>query len=195
MFQKRETPKQADASRPDTNNETEKTGASGSSPVEDAPLPAATLQAIPEGERGGPYTHLEDGRVVVLGPRVLMVLKDHQIINSGFWHEIQYASWDAETRQLTIVWVQPDRPPMMATTKSDNPQKFMKALTFRVNDTIVTSQTFTTSGGANVAVTIRRRTDGHLFSSIVTSDAISEADEKRALELERALRAELNMDE
>lgn len=157
-------------------------------------LPPAVVQAIPSDERGGPVVQLKDGRYVVVGKRVLMVTDDTKIVDSGLWHEVQYASWRAEDRVLTLVWTDMDRPSLVVATKSENPKEFMEAVTLRVDNTIVATETFTTSTGVNVAASVRRRFDGHLFSTIVSSGAISAADEQRAIQMEADLRKELNLD-
>lgn len=157
-------------------------------------LPASVMRAIPQDERGGPAVRLEDGRYIVVGRRVLMVSDGEKIVDSGFWHEVQYASWRAEDRVLTLVWTDSDRPSLVAATESENPKEFMEAVTLRVDNTIVATQAFTTSTGVNVAASVRRRFDGHLFSTIVSSGPVSEADEARAMQLEADLRSDLNME-
>ena len=152
------------------------------------------MEAIPTGERGGPHVLLEDGRRLIVGKRVLMVADDTGINDSGFWHEVQYASWKADDKKFTLVWTDPAKRALIGFTESENPKQFMEALTLRVDNTIVATETFTTGNGVNVAATVRRRVDGHLFSSVVASGPISEADEARAFQLEQKLRAELNMD-
>ena len=156
-------------------------------------LPRAVVDAIPADERGGPHVRLEDGRRLIVGKRVLMVADDEGISDAGFWHEVQYASWRADDRKFTLVWTDPAKGSLVGVTESENPKQFMEALTLRVDNTIVATETFTTENGVNVAATVRRRVDGHLFSSVVVSGPISEKDEARAFELERKLRAELNM--
>lgn len=159
-------------------------------------LPSAVANALPEGERGGPHTMLEDGRHVVVGNRVLAVVDGAGAVEAvGFWHEVQYASWKADTQTLTVVWTDPKREPLVAATRSENPKRFMEALTLRVDNTIVATRSFTTSGGTNVAATVRRRVDGHLFSAVVVSGPVSEDDERKALALEQELRSELNMED
>lgn len=157
-------------------------------------LPSAVLQAIPEDERGGPAVQLEDGRHVIVGRRVLMVADDTDIVDSGMWHEVQYASWRADDRVLTLVWTDVDKPALVVATKSENPKKFMEAVTLRVDNTIVATRSFTTAEGVNVAASVRRRFDGHLFSTVVASGPTSAVDEQKAIQLEAELREELGLD-
>lgn len=181
-------------------NKSENIAASNTSEASDltsaeAPMPGAVRDLIPEDERGGPSIILEDGRRLIIGRRILMITDDVSILDSGFWHEIQYASWDAGTRLLKLVWSQPDRPSLAVKTVSDNPKDFMEALTLRVDNTIVATRSFTTSGGVPVAASVRRRVDGELFSVIVAGGEISDQDEQHAADLEQKLRDELGMEE
>ena len=157
-------------------------------------LPSAALADIPKDQRGGPYEELEDGRFIVVGRNIIMVTDATHLVDSGLWHEVQYASWDARTRQFRLVWSQPDRPALVGKTISDNPKSLMEKITHRVDDTIVATRRFVTSTGVSVAATVRRRVDGELFSAVVASGPISDADQEKAYELETKLREELGMD-
>lgn len=157
-------------------------------------LPSDALANIPEDQRGGPYEELEDGRFVVVGRDVVMIADETHVVDSGFWHEVQYASWDARTRQFRLVWSQPDRPALVGRTITDNPKSLMEKITHRVDNTIVATRRFVTSTGVSVAATVRRRIDGELFSAVVASGPISAADEEKAYALEVKLREELGMD-
>lgn len=158
-----------------------------------AELPPSVVASIPEDQRGGPHEQLEDGRFVIVGRNIIMIADDDTVVDSGFWHEIQYASWDNDSRQFRLVWSQPDRPPVEGRTLSANPKDLMEKITLRVNSTIVATRSFFTSAGVRVSITVRRRVDGELFSAVVAAGPISEADEEKAYKLENDLRAELNM--
>lgn len=159
-----------------------------------AQLPMQVLDSLPEAQRGGPVEQLEDGRFVVVGRDLLMITDDRRVLDSGLWHEVQYAAWDAATRGFRVVWSQPDRPTIIGTTVADNPKKLMETITDRVNNTIVATRRFVTSTGVPVAASVRRRVDGELFSVVIASGEISQADQEKAYALETGLRQELGMD-
>lgn len=156
-------------------------------------LPQALVGTIPADQRGGPYEELVDGRFVIVGRDIVMVADSGGVVDSGFWHEVQYCSWDAQTRQFTLVWSQPERPKVEGRTVSDDPEKLMRKITLCVDSTIVATRRFVTSVGVPVAATVRRRVDGELFSAVFAGGAISEADRNKAFELEQALREELGV--
>ncbi|WP_099332159.1 hypothetical protein [Actinomyces minihominis] len=160
-----------------------------------APLPESVRLSIPQDQRGGPYEELEDGRFIIVGRNIIMISNEHKVVDSGFWHEVQYASWDASTHTFRLVWSQPDRDPVIGRTITRNPKDLMEKITHRVDDTIVATRRFVTSGGASVAATVRRRVDGELFSAVISSGPISDEDEKKAYRLEADLREELGMGE
>ncbi len=155
---------------------------------------SAARSHIPETQRGGPVEALEDGRSIAAGPDVLMVLNEDGIEDSGLWHEVQFASWDAPSRQLRVVWTQPDRAPIEGVTVSDHPKWLMEKVTTFVNKTIVDTRSFDASSGGRVTASVRRRADGELFSTVVVSGAVSDAEVERAWQMEADLRAELGMD-
>lgn len=156
-------------------------------------LPPAVLASVPEPQRGGPVEPLEDGRFLVVGRDLLMITDDQQLLDSGLWHEVQYASWDAEQRLFQLVWSQPGRPTISGQTVSGHPKELMETITDRVNNTIVATRRFVTADGVPVAASVRRRVDGELFSVVLASGEISEADQEKAYELEAGLREELGM--
>lgn len=159
-----------------------------------ADVPAAVVASVPEEQRGGPSEQLADGRFIIAGTDLVMVANEREILDSGLWHEVQYASWDADSRVFRLVWSQPERPAITGQTISDNPKALMERITDGVNNTIVATRRFVTSGGVPVAASVRRRVDGNLFSVVVAAGPISSEDEKKAYQLEASLREELGMD-
>lgn len=156
-------------------------------------LPEKVVTSIPQEQFGGPHEELEDGRYVIVGRDIVMVADSGGVVDSGFWHEVQYCSWDAQTRRFSLVWSQPERPKVEGRTLSDDPEKLMRRITLCVDSTIVATRRFVTSTGVSVAATVRRRVDGELFSSVFAGGAISEVDLKKAFDLEQALREELGV--
>lgn len=157
-------------------------------------LPEEVVASIPKDQRGGPHEEFVDGRHVIVGRDILMVADSGGVVDSGFWHEVQYCSWDAQTRQFTLVWSQPDRPKVEGRTVSDDPEKLMRKITLCVDSTIVATRRFVTSTGVSVAATVRRRVDGELFSAVFAGGVISEADREKAFDLEQTLREELGVE-
>lgn len=180
------------------NNVSSEVSVPADGPAEDAEaalsLPEDLLAAIPEDQRGGPFEELMDGRYVIVGRDILMVADSGNVVDSGFWHEVQYCSWDAQTRQFRLVWSQPERPMVEGRTRTTNPEKLMRKITLCVDSTIVATRRFVTSTGVSVAATVRRRVDGELFSAVFVSGMISEADQQKAFDLEQALREELGVE-
>ena len=162
-------------------------------PVERRSLPQTVLEAIPADQRGGPHERLEDGRFVIVGRDVVIVADDEKILDSGFWHEVQFAAWKADTRLFTLVWSQPGRPQVVGRTVGDQVNDLMEKISSRVGNTVVATRRFVTDSGTHVAASVRRRIDGKLFSAVVAGGPISEVDEEKAYRLEEELRAELNM--
>ncbi len=156
-------------------------------------IPANVEKALPETQRGGPVEELKDGRYIAVGPDALMVVKDGTVVDSGLWHEIQFASWEAQTKQFRVVWVDEDRPSIVGETLSEDPEWLMRKITSFVNKTIVTTRTLQASSGGFVAASVRTRPDGQMFSTVVVSGAVSDQEIERGLEMEKALREELGI--
>lgn len=156
-------------------------------------LPDSVVQSIPKDQRGGPVEKLRDGRYIIVGRNILMVADEERVVDSGFWHEVQYCAWDAASRRFLLVWSQPERDRVEGVTVTNDPEDLMRKITLRVDSTIVATRRFVTSTGVSVVATVRRRVDGELFSAVFVGGTISEADQEKAFGLEQSLRDELGL--
>ncbi len=159
------------------------------------PLPNELAVHVPSGDTSQPWEQLEDGRTVVAGRHALILLDEEGVVDSGLWHEVQFARWSLENRTLTVVWAQPDRSPIMVQTITDDPQRLMEAITMRVDKTIVATRSFFAENGTRVSATVRRRPDGELFSILIADGPLAEEDRHKADDTESSLRSELGMDD
>ncbi len=158
-------------------------------------LPESHARFLPDADRGRPWEFLEDGRIVVAGRHGLTVVSEEGVVDSGLWHEIQYAKWEPEGRVFALVWIQPGRPGLTATTVSDDPKRFMEAVTSRVTDTIVATRSFFTPGGTRVSASVRRRVDGQLFQTVIADGPLTADDEIKAEQVGRELAEEFEVED
>lgn len=158
-------------------------------------LPSELHHLVPSGDGRQPAEPLEDGSYVVAGRRALIHLDQEGVIDSGLWHEVQFARWNADQKKLSIVWSQPDRAGISGVTVTEDAARLMEAITVRTERTILATRSFITSSGGRVSATVRRRPDGGLFSVLVADGDVTPADIEKGEELERTLRAELGMED
>ena len=116
------------------------------------------------------------------------------------WDEVERGTWDAEERAFTLRWTQQDRDDLVLKVPagvrngdayaSADAAPFAKALRQRVEAAIVHSAVTTLPSGATATASVRRGSDGELYS--VTRPLISQVDEaedRRAIqELENRVR-------
>ena len=156
-------------------------------------VPSALSSHLPEYDTRAPATLLEDGRYLVAGKYALFLVEQQGIVDSGMWYQVQYASWNADNKKLRILWTDPEAPPLTLTTVDDDPKKFMRTLTSRVDNTIVASRHRQLPSGTTVTVTVRRRADGQLFSSVLADGDVQVADEPYLDALENEVRGEVGL--
>lgn len=157
-------------------------------------IPDKMAAGLPGYDQDAPFVLTESGEALVAGRYALIVGDRSGITDSGLWHEIQYASWEAQTRTLTVVWVDPERSIHRFVTVDDNPQQFMRIVTSRVNDTIVTTRQAPSASGATVTASIRRRIDGELFSTVIIQGKQGPDTTECAQRLEGAIRKEVGLE-
>jgi len=148
---------------------------------------------LPAHDKRAPFTDTEEGERVVAGRHGLFFLKGDEVVDAGMWYEVQYAKWEHATRRLVVVWVEPNREPVIRITKETEPKKFLRRLTSSVDKTIVSSKSKTLPSGTIVSATARRRADGEVFTTTVIQGDINQSSEAVADKLEDALRQELNL--
>jgi hypothetical protein len=142
----------------------------------------------------GPAEELSDGSWAVAGRDALVVVGPGGVTDSAMWYQVQYARWDAATRELTIVWVDPARPPLTATTVSEDPSGFMAEVSANVTHALVIQKTAVTGSGTRITASVRRREDGRLFSALVADGPLDEAGQSAADALEREVREGVGLD-
>ena len=116
------------------------------------------------------------------------------------WDEVEQGSWDGQDRVFTLRWTQQDREDLALKVPagvrngdayaSADVAPFAKALRQRVEAAIIHSAVATLPSGATATASVRRGSDGELYS--VTRPLISQVDEaedRRTLrELENRVR-------
>ena len=156
-------------------------------------VPDEAVNLIPAGDRHAPYVEGEDGSIIVAGQHALYVIKDGELAASGMWYEVQYATWKAQSRELTVIWTEPDWDPVLVVTRDENPEKFMRVLTSRVDRALVVSRQQVTPSGALLTATVRRRVDNALFSTVMCQGYLPPEEEILARRLEDEVRAEVGL--
>lgn len=159
------------------------------------PLPVDLARHLPNTEPRDPWEPTDAGGAVVATRHALVILGPLGVIDSGLWHEVQYAKWDATTKTLTVVWSHPDREVVRVQTLTEDPKRLMDAVITRVEKTILATRSFYTADGVRVSATVRRRVDGELFSVLVADGVLSDADRQKAEGIEQGLRDELGLED
>lgn len=159
------------------------------------PLAEPFKDFVPADDLKQPWEPVDGDRVVLAGRHALMLVGADGIQDSGLWYEVQFARWAVDTKRLTVVWIQPEREPMVVTTESDNPKRLMQAVSARVSKTIVATRSFFTATGVRVSASVRRRVDGELFSTLIADGPMTEDDRIKADEIERTLREDLGVED
>lgn len=157
-------------------------------------LPPKIAAFLPDSDARAPFVTDSDGLFAVAGQHALYFLTEKGIEQAGMWYEIQYGSWNAKTRQLTVVWTAPDRESVHMTTEQDNPEKFMRVLTSRVDRALVATLQERTPSGAVLTASVRRRVDGELFSTVMAHGYLPPEEEELAAALESRVREEVGLD-
>lgn len=127
------------------------------------------------------------------GRHGLFFVKNEEVVDAGMWYQVQFARWEHETKKLIVVWVEPDREPVIRTTIDSEPTKFLRRLTFSVDKTIVASKSLTVPSGATISATARRRADGEVFTTVLVKGELAVGEESVANTLEAQLLRELNV--
>ncbi|MDT3767497.1 hypothetical protein QS713_05400 [Gleimia hominis] len=135
-----------------------------------------------------PQLPLESGATILLAHVGPALMHENELNLLGYWHEVQHARWDGKTRQLTITWVDPSRPPLVATGASADPTVFMRSMEEYVSYSLVTIATRELDNGTAATVQVRRGPDGELFSVAVADGPLTPAGETEVEALETSLR-------
>lgn len=157
-------------------------------------LPDGVAQQVNDLGRVLKFEPCEDGCWVVACEFALAVASSSELVVAGLWHEVQFCSWSAETRQLMVVWVEPGRPEFRTVTVSENPREFMKLVTREVERTIVLRRQLRVADDSVVVGMARRRVDGQIFTTVVSRGKVTARTQEAAKVLERQLQAELGLE-
>ena len=149
-------------------------------------VPADLASFLPKGDRQATAEELADGRWIVAGRHAVIVVGERGVEDSGMWHEIQFAAWDADSRVLRVVWVDPARTEIAVKTQAKDPGALMVEVSEKVNHALVVQRVVEASNGTRLTASIRRREDGELFSTLV-ADGPLDAEGKRQGDLLEAM--------
>lgn len=133
----------------------------------------------------------------------LVVFNGRSRPESHPWDEVEQGTWDGQDRVFTLRWTQQDREDLALKVPagvrrgdagdayaSADVAPFAKALRQRVEAAIIHSAVATLPSGATATASVRRGSDGELYSvTRPLSSQIDEAEDRRALqELENRVR-------
>ncbi|MDO5728854.1 MAG: hypothetical protein Q4P71_04435 [Actinomycetaceae bacterium] len=145
-------------------------------------------------DRKRPALELESGNWLLLARQGPCVISETDAQFISYWHEIQQAKWDGETKTLSIDWVDPTREPITMAAKAEEPHEFMMSMQEYVEYVVVSSGQRVADNGTTITASIRRREDGELFSALVADGPLDEQGEELAHQLERRLREGVGLD-
>ncbi len=130
---------------------------------------------------------LEDGRWFAVGAAEVAVIGVDGVALRTPWTDLESATWDGESRELTLSRVD-GAPPTVLRLATDDVFRLMTAVRERVNGSIVHVEYLATAGG-EIRALVRRSADGTLFSQLVARGPVTDADMEAAASLERRARA------
>jgi hypothetical protein len=122
-----------------------------------APLPDAVRAAVPLGSGERLLAWGRDDRtgshVVATTHHLALVAGDGRLEWSRPWHEVEAGTWQGETSQLTVTWVDHGPPCRWEVTE---PSMIQQTLRERVQASVVLADEFRTAGRRTVRVVIRQ---------------------------------------
>jgi len=136
-------------------------------------LPEQVRSRIPldRHERLLAAAELEDGGWVVTSS-VALLLADGGAVVRHAWHEVAEATWEPETRVVSVRWATPGEPAVRLRL-ADPPGAVPEVLRERVMSTYVLSQRVPVRGRRGVTVAVRRHAaDGSLLVQTVPDEGI-----------------------
>ena len=172
----------------------------GSSTRSTATLPLELREQLHEPALGSVPLDAEGSAWAVATASALVVFTVSRLPEIHPWDEVEQGSWDGQERVFTLRWTQQDREDLTLKVPagvrngdayaSADVAPFAKALRQRVEAAIIHSAVATLPSGATATASVRRGSDGELYS--VTRPLISQVDEledRQALqELENRVR-------
>ncbi|MDN6429834.1 MAG: hypothetical protein L0K65_05800 [Actinomyces sp.] len=148
---------------------------------------------LPRSDRRATAEELGDGRWLVAGRHAVVVVGEEGVVDSGMWYEVQHVRWDSASRDLTLTWVDPGRPPLVVRMLTTDPAAFMGEVTGKVTHSLVVQKSAVV-GGTTVTAAVRRRDDGALFSTLVADGPLDEGGRQLADALESEVRDGVGLD-
>ena len=172
----------------------------GTSTRPTATLPLEMREQLREPALGAVPLDTEGSAWAVATASTLVVFTGSRRLEIHPWDEVEQGSWDGQDRVFTLRWTQQNREDLALKVPagvrngdayaSADVAPFAKALRQRVEAAIIHSAVATLPSGATATASVRRGSDGELYS--VTRPLISQVDEaedRRAIqELENRVR-------
>ena len=157
---------------------------------------ASSLQAnfLTKADAPRPAIELEGGAWLLLAQLGPVVIRDDDVAFVAHWHEIQHAVWEAGSQMLIIRWVDPTREPWHGVTLEDDVRRFMSQLEEFIEYTYISTTSRKTADGTWIRASIRRSSNGNLFSTLTAGGDLDNEGEKLAFELERNLRESVGLE-
>ncbi|MDO5495040.1 MAG: hypothetical protein Q4G64_04950 [bacterium] len=134
---------------------------------------------------------LTGGRWLGVAMDELVVLDGEEFEQRHFWSRAESASWNGDTRQLTVRWVD-GAEPLVLTTATDEVYDAVTAVRERITSSQVHVEILPTAGG-DVRALIRRGPGGKLFSQLIARGPLTEREQRLADALERQARSAVGM--
>ncbi|MDO5720979.1 MAG: hypothetical protein Q4P06_00330 [Actinomycetaceae bacterium] len=135
----------------------------------------------------------EDGKWLVATKAELLVANATEMRRVGHWCELQSATWEAKTRELTVSYLDPQVEPYRVTTRSEDPHKFMGAVKEGVHHAVVAYRQAECENGTVVAASVRRGPEGEIFSAVVAYGPLDEQGQEAAAALEAQVREDVGL--
>ena len=172
----------------------------GSSTRSTATLPLELREQLHEPALGSVPLDAEGSAWAVATASALVVFNGRSRPETHPWDEVEHGTWDGQERVFTLRWTQQDRGDLVLKVPAGvrrgdayaaaDVAPFAKALRQRVEAAIIHSTVTTLPSGVTATASVRRGSDGDLYS--VTRPLTSQVDEavdRRALqELENRVR-------
>ena len=130
---------------------------------------------------------LEDGRWFAVGAAEVAVIGVDGVALRTPWTDLESATWDGESRELTLSRVD-GAPPTVLRLATDDVFRLMTAVRERVNGSIVHVEFLATRAGGEIRALVRRAADGSLFSQLIARGPVTDEDMAAAAALERRAR-------
>ncbi|WP_157612356.1 hypothetical protein [Ruania albidiflava] len=153
-------------------------------------LPEPIRAQIPAGAKVLASRELTDGHWAVATAERVLVLEAEKSLVDRPWAEVDRATMDSDTEELTVTWVDGAEPTVLPVGDQPGVADFTFAVKERVDNSLVHVETEELPGGGVLRGAIRRNPDGSLFSQVTISGARRTPTDidRRAADLETRIR-------